>query len=169
MNHIHAKLTSVDATLALHCQHGLVALDFLAQGRSQIKRAGIVTGYNKRNPERRALFNHVLSVLASAQGERVIGRIIAQRFGKGAGTVDTFEGGGWSSVNTTGTLTHKGPLRMALFVKPAHGVKSNHIGTLKCLAKALGLSVVKHRPTPIEWPSGTELLPSIKHGPAKNS
>ena len=70
MNHMHAKLTGVDATLALHCNHGLIALDFLAQGRSQIKKAGIVTGYNKRNPERRALFNHVLTVLASDQGRR---------------------------------------------------------------------------------------------------
>jgi len=113
-----------DAVVVMRMKQGITCLDFLAQGRSQIKKAGNITGYKKRNPQRKYMFEYLLPFIRC--------EVIAQRHGKGDGTLDRV---------TTQRLVHKGPFRMQLFVRGPVDLTD------------LAFEVVEHRPVAFNWPN----------------
>lgn len=119
------KHPDYNAVIAVHERNGMTCLDFLAQGNSQVRKAGRVTGYTKRNPDRHSLFVAILPNIRR--------QIVAQRHGKGMANLD--------EVGPEARLTHKGSFRMQLFL------------TGQIDLDALGFEPVKHRPVIMNWPA----------------
>ena len=122
-----------DAVIAVHQKGEFVCLDFLAQGNSQVRKKGKITGYTKRNPERRAMFDRIMLKLREF--------VFIQRHGKGLATVDP--------VGPNQRITHKGTWRMQLFLYQA---SQKGAASFLQVLKDDGFEPVKHRPVEMNWP-----------------
>ena len=161
-----AKHPDYDATVAIEIRNGIIQFDFLAQGRSQRKKGGVVVGYSKRNPERRLLFNHIIEWLKADMSATPI--CLGVAYGKGP-VVDTFK---WVPSAGIGEVTKEDvralfpiaysleevhtrfkrgkSFRFRMFVT-SQSLCEYPNDIVEDMVKVMGLVPSKHKPVTTEW------------------
>lgn len=153
-----AKHPDYDATVAIEIRNGILQFDFLAQGRSQRKKGGVVVGYTKRNPDRRLLFNHIIGWFESRLC--MTAPVVGVAHGQGS----PFDGETSPipivfDLEETSSKFRKGKgFRFRMFVD-SNGICGD-VSTLtgawgswapNALAELMGLVPSKHKPVTTEW------------------
>ena len=143
-----------DAAVAIERRGQLVLLDFLAKGRSQRRAGGKVVGYTTRNPDRRALVDHVLAQLAGAGDHPPWPGTVAVGSAGGKGApytpldVDALDPSVRRSYSAAGNYRWRLWLRL-----PARELTTQLGQELDNLAWVLGLEPFEaHRPVKTTWP-----------------
>lgn len=138
------------AAVAVERRGEMILLDFLARGRSQKKSGGRVTGYATRNPDRRALVDHVIDCLGRAPLEGSVA--IGSAGGKGAPYLPL--GVGAVDPTVRKSYSSSGNYRWRLWLQLPTGEAGQPELELENLTSALGLETdAAHRPVKTTWPA----------------
>lgn len=142
-----------DAAVAIERRGCVILIDVLARGRSQKRAGGKVVGYTQRNPDRRALVEHLLYWLPAAYPEA---RAVGAAGGKGA----PFEALDSSLTSTLVRASYSaaGNYRWRLWLRTNHPRERHGMGTpVPRVAAAIGLRPDEsHRSVTTEWPAELE-------------
>lgn len=141
---VTARHPDFDAVVAIERRGDTVLIDLPAKGNSQRKAGGKVVGYTRRNPGRRALFGHLLTVLNTHLGTA---RPVCVKGGKGGAFGSALD---YALVDTVAGAakyySRGGNYRFSIWLQG-----NMPLGAAGML-ETFGLEPTAHKGAGVEWP-----------------